>query len=144
MKKYALIKNDISIKFENFDNAPTLAANKGAWVEVNDTGAPEYDPETEVCTASGKMYYGKWKIEYTVRDKTPLELWKYPDYTKKINIPLLSIPTYAGLGAMLLAQGLPTVQLADGTIDVYLNYILPAHQSVLEADNEITIYDKPS
>jgi hypothetical protein len=144
MKKYALIKQDTAIKFQNFDAPPQLAPNKGAWIEINDEGAPTYNTETQVCTSSGRMYDSKWKIEYNVRDKTPLELWEYPEYAKKLNIPLLSIPTYAGLGAMLLAQGLPTVQLADGTIDVYLNYILPDHQSVLEQDNEITIYDKPA
>jgi len=143
MKKYALVKNNAVDRFFTFEAAPPLAENKGKFVEVNDPGAPEYNPETQVLESSGRMYYGKWLIEYTVRNKTPLELWAHPEYSKRINIPLLSILDYSALAVLLQVQNCPTVQKSDGTVDVYLNYILPEHQTLINSDENLTLTERP-
>lgn len=146
MKKYALIKNDTAIKFQDFDTPPTLAANKGAWVEVIDEVAPPYYPETEVRTSSGRMYYGKWKIEYQIRDKTPLELWDFPEFEKRIIAPISLIMTDDGVKIKGWWE-LNSLKwkVKDNQIYLYCNEILQEHQSIVDNySGLLTIEQKPT
>jgi len=146
MKKYALIKNDTAIKFATFGTPSQLAPNKGQWVEVNDEGKPTYNPETQICTSAGRLYYGKWKIEYTIRGKTPFELWDYPEFTKLIIAPISLIMTDEGvkMKGWWELNGLKW-KVKEDMIYLYCNEILEEHQGIVDAfAGLLTIEDIPT
>jgi len=143
--KYALIKDGNCIQYRMFeeDEQPALTENKGEWRKVQADLIPTYDPETEVLVSTGKKWYGNWKIEHTIRDKTALELWKHPEYSMKITLPSAKVPNYAALAVFLMAQKLPIYMDKSANTEVYLNEILPEHEPIIANDPDINVENKP-
>lgn len=109
-------------------------------------GKPAYNPETEVLEITEGTYYNKWRIQYSKRAKTPLEMWQHPEYDKRITAPISLVLTDEGvkMKAWFELNQLPVV-VSGGTVELYCNVILPEHSDIVASIGEaITIDDKPS
>ena len=150
MKTYKLIKNGSVIRTKIAETKPTIAASKGEWLEVTHVWqgvavTPEaFDSATMHDTITESTYYSKWRILHTTRLKTAYELWEQPEYQYKVSIHRNDIPEFAGLAAMLLAQGLPGGTCDDGTVYRYLNTIEPAHLTLINSTEKIALETKPN
>lgn len=73
---HALVTNGAIAARRDFDGtAPTLAANKGAWLPVVPRGnQPDYNPDTEACEASETIGATEVTEGWTVRNLTSAEL----------------------------------------------------------------------
>lgn len=136
MKTFALIKDNQSLSYKSAETKPIISPNKGEFYEVNDPGEPDYSPETEICTASGRIYYGKWKIEYEVRDKT----------TEELNQMWAAKNTFDGAKARVLLQKVaeplinvedPTPRDIEAAKSVYQHWLIGVDYKV----DEIVVYN---
>jgi hypothetical protein len=81
-------------------------------------------------------------------DKTPLELWHFPEYLKRIIAPVQLIFDPSGVGLTMKAwfdlNEMPIVKEGDSVI-LYCNEILPDHQAIVDGlQGVITIEDIPT
>ena len=77
METHALVLNGAVLQRKDFgaDQAPALAANKGAWLPIVARGAqPDFDPDTEACEPSETIGETEITQGWTVRSLTPNEL----------------------------------------------------------------------
>ncbi len=147
MKTWILLKDGEVRATMQALTKPPIAASKGEYFETVNSDPPEFNPETQKLIESWAVKWGKYRQEWEVVDKTPLELWHYPEYCKRIIAPfsLISDPSMVGIimKTRFDLDGLPMVR-EGGTVYIYAKEILPEDQAIVDQlQGVITIEDKP-
>jgi hypothetical protein len=129
--KHALIKDNQLLQYHDFEVAPVISANKGQWVEVVEEEYPSIT-DNQVSERHEELVEGKWVIGYTVREKTPLELWEHPDFAIRILCDKSLILEYPAFYVYFTDEEFPIVKKGNQRI-IYFNQILPQHQEIFNA-----------
>lgn len=76
MTEYAAVKDGAIVKLGDFDAKPPDIPHKGiAWLPVNRSAAPQYDPATQVLLGpTTSILPDQVSVSYSVRQKTAQEL----------------------------------------------------------------------
>lgn len=146
MKTYFLIKSDQVIDLGFHETKPKLAPSKGEVMEGVFATVPEYNPETQKLVETWDKKHGKWKQAFTVEAKTPLELWMYPEWAKRIIAPAELVFTDEGvkMHSWFNVMGFP-IRRNGSNVELYCNVILPEHQVIVDQlEGVITIEDRPT
>ncbi len=147
VKTWALIK-DGNVRPEatrQAETKPNIAATKGEFFEVVNSDPPAFNPETQKLIESWSVKWGKYRQEWEVVDKTPLELWAHPEWAKKIVAPIELVMDDIGVKMLgwFQVMGFP-IERKGTNVELYCNTILPEHQAIVDGlQGTITIEDKP-
>lgn len=144
MKHYVLVKDNEIIQHYTADTKPAIAATKGTVYEYVAATAP-VPTEAQKVVESHAVVAGKYVQSFALVNKTPAELWHYPDYAKRIIAPVSLIFEATGLAmkAWFDLNEMPVKKVGD-QVHLYCNVILPEHQAIVDGlAGVITIEDKP-
>jgi len=132
MKTWALIKDGTVRHTKQAETKPTIASTKGEYFETVNSDPPEHNPETQKLIES-------WSVEWEVVDKTPLEMWHYPEFAKRIKVAVASLANEQAkeFASMLILWWSAKDNVLKRTSDdeflyFYCGQILPEHVSTLE------------
>jgi hypothetical protein len=145
MKTWALIKDGQVRHTKQAETKPTIAATKGEYFETVNSDPPVYNPETQKLIESWSVKWGKYRQEWQVVDKTPLEMWQHPEWSKKIIAPAALVMEDIGVKMLGWWQimGYPINRKGDN-VELYCNVIKPEHQHIVDSlQGVITIEDRP-
>ena len=146
MTRYFLINGEKATDLGLHESKPVLAANKGTVYEAVFAEQPAYNPETQKLIETWSVKWAKYRQEFEVVDKTPLEMWPYPEWAKRIIAPAQLVFTDDGakMHNWFQLMGFPIVR-KGGLIEVYFEEVLPEHQAVVDSlQGIITIEDRPA
>jgi hypothetical protein len=145
IKTWVLLKDGEERHSKQAETQPTIASTKGEYFETVNSDPPEHNPETQKLIESWSVKWGKYRQEWEVVDKTPLEMWQHPDWAKKIIAPAALVMDDIGVKMLGWWQimGFPIEREGD-LVYLYCNQILPQHQAVVDQlQGVITIEDRP-
>ncbi len=139
MKTWVLIKDgNVRTSFEA-ETKPNIAATKGEYFETVNSDPPAFNPETQKLIESWSVKWGKYRQEWEVVNKTPLEMWHFPEYQKRIKVAVASLANEQAkeFASMLILWWSAKENVLKRTSDdeflyFYCGQILPEHVSTLE------------
>jgi hypothetical protein len=131
MKLYFRIKEGVIVEENYFDTPPVLSENKGQWIEVIDSGQPAFNPDLQICERLGGIIENYYVINYTVRDKTLLELWQYPEWAIRLICDKSLLFQYPTFILYFQDEGFPIEKSGNERI-IYCNTIAPDHEAIFK------------
>ena len=146
MNRYFLINGEKATDLGLHESKPVLAANKGTVYEAVFAEQPTYNHETQKLIESWSVKWAKYRQEFEVVDKTPLEMWPYPEWAKRITAPAALVMDDVGVKMLgwFQVMGFP-IKRTGNNVELYCNVILPEHQAVVDSlQGVITIEDRPA
>jgi hypothetical protein len=145
IKTWVLIKDGEVRHSKQAETKPTIASTKGEYFETVNSDPPEHNPETQKLIESWSVKWGKYRQEWQVVDKTPLEMWQHPEWSKKIIAPAALVMDDVGVKMLGWWQimGYPIERKGDN-VELYCNVIKPEHQQIVDSlQGVITIEYRP-
>ena len=151
MNRYFLINGEKATDLGLHESKPVLAANKGTVYEAVFAERP-VPSATEKVIESWEIVEDKYVQSFEVVDKTPLEMWHFPEFAKRIKASVASTldPQAAGfISQLVLWWSAKDNVLKKWSDDNYLYFycgeILEMHQAQVDANSTfIEIEDKPT
>lgn len=151
MKNWVLIK-DNKIEAEYWkEEKPTIATTKGIVYEKVFASEIPQPSATEKVVESWEIMGEQYIQSFEVVDKTPLEMWHYPEYAMRIKVAFAAINSNQQLqgfvSQLVLWWNLTKLQheIDETHSYFYCNFIHDEHQAIVDAFGElIEIENRPT